>query len=145
MALVVENLPASAGVVRDVGSVSGLGRSPGGGHSNPLQHSCLENPMDRGAWWATSHSVCKSWTWLKQLSMHAYIVILCNFHVYKLYLYIYILMYTKNLVSIHHHRVDLLYPFQWRIRGEDTGIPRNHYCRRLVAKLYLTLLQPQEL
>ena len=54
-------------------------------------------------------------------------------------------MYTKNLVSIHHHRVDLLYPFQGRIRGEDTGIPRNHYCRRLVAKLYLTLLQPQEL
>ena len=62
MALVVKNLPASVGVIRDVGSVSGLGRSPGGGHSNPLQHSCLESPMDRGAWWATSHSVSKSWT-----------------------------------------------------------------------------------
>ena len=62
MTLVVKNLPASVGVVRDVGSVSGLGRSPGGGHSNPLQHSCLESPMDRGAWWAASHSVSKSWT-----------------------------------------------------------------------------------
>ena len=62
MTLVVKNLPASVGVVRDVGSVSGLGRSPGGGHSNPLQHSCLESPMDRGAWWAAVHRVAKSRT-----------------------------------------------------------------------------------
>ena len=48
--LVVKNLPANAGDFRDVGSIPGLGRSPGGGHDNPLQHSCLENPMDRGAW-----------------------------------------------------------------------------------------------
>ena len=46
---VVKNLPATAG---DLGSVPGLGRSPGGGHGNTLQYSCLENPMDRGAWWA---------------------------------------------------------------------------------------------
>ena len=46
-----------------------LGRSPEGGHSNPLQYSCLENPTHRGAWWATVHSVAKSQTWLKQLSM----------------------------------------------------------------------------
>ena len=46
------------------------GRSPGRGHGNPLQYSCLENPMDRGAWWATVHRVTKSWTSLKQLSMH---------------------------------------------------------------------------
>ena len=44
--------------------IPGLGRSPGGGHGNPLQYSCLENPMDRGAWRATSHEVAKSWTWL---------------------------------------------------------------------------------
>jgi len=44
------------------GSVPGLGRSPGGGHGNPLQYSCLENPMDRGAWQATVHEVTKSWT-----------------------------------------------------------------------------------
>ena len=51
----VKNLPANAGDVRDLGSISGLGRSPGGGHGNPLQYSCLENPIDRGAWWATVH------------------------------------------------------------------------------------------
>ena len=57
MALMVKHLPANAGDVRDTGSIPGLGRSPGGGHGNPLQHSCLENPMDRGAWRATVHRV----------------------------------------------------------------------------------------
>ena len=61
----VKNLPASAGDVRDVGLIPGLGRSPGGGHSNPLQYSCLENPMDRGAWQATVHRIAKSQTQLK--------------------------------------------------------------------------------
>ena len=46
----------------DLGLIPGLGRSPGGGHGNPLQYSCLENPMDRGAWWATVHGVAKSQT-----------------------------------------------------------------------------------
>ena len=50
MALVIKNLPANARDVRDVGSIPGLGRSPGGGHGNPLQYSCLENPMEGGAW-----------------------------------------------------------------------------------------------
>ena len=59
-ALVVKNLPASAQDARDVGSVPGSGGSPGGGHGNPLQYSCLENPMDRGAWLATVHGVGKS-------------------------------------------------------------------------------------
>ena len=54
--------PANAGDIRDMGSVPGLRRSPGGGHGNPLQYSCLENPMDRGAWQATVHGVAKSWT-----------------------------------------------------------------------------------
>ena len=49
VALVVKNLPASARGIRDTGSIPGSGRSPGGGHGNPLQNSCLENPMDRGA------------------------------------------------------------------------------------------------
>ena len=48
--------------VRDLGSIPGLGRSPGGGHGNPLQYSCLENPMDREAWQATAHRVAKSQT-----------------------------------------------------------------------------------
>ena len=57
------------GDVRDAGSIPGLGRS-GGGHGNPLQYSCLENPMDRGAWHATVHRVAESQTQLKQLSTH---------------------------------------------------------------------------
>ena len=62
----------NAGAAGDVGSIPGSGRSPGGGQGNPLQYSCLENPMDRGAWRATVHGVMKSWTRLKQLSMHAH-------------------------------------------------------------------------
>ena len=69
--LVVKNLYANTGDIRDTGSVPELGRSPGGGHGNPLQYSCLENPMDRGSWWATVHGVTKSQIWLKQISMHA--------------------------------------------------------------------------
>ena len=52
-----------------MGLIPGSGRSPGGGHNNPLQHSCLENPMDRGAWRATVHEVAKSQSRLKQLSI----------------------------------------------------------------------------
>jgi len=57
---VVKNQPGNAGDIRDMGSIPGSGRSPGGGHGNPLQYSCLENPMDRGAWTATVHGVAKS-------------------------------------------------------------------------------------
>ena len=63
-----ENPPANAGDIRHTGSTPGSGRSPGGGHGNPLQYSCLENPMDRGAWQATVHEVAKSQTQLKQFS-----------------------------------------------------------------------------
>ena len=55
--LVVKNMSANAGDVKDVSLVPGLGRSPGGRRGNPLQYSCLENSMDRGAWWATVHGV----------------------------------------------------------------------------------------
>ena len=58
----VKNLPANAGATGDRVSVPGSGRSSGGGNGNPLQYSCQENPMDRGAWWATVHEVTKSWT-----------------------------------------------------------------------------------
>ena len=64
--LLVKNLPTKA---RDAGSIPGLGRSAGGGIGNPLQYACLENPMDRGAWWATVHGVTKNQT---QLSMHVH-------------------------------------------------------------------------
>ena len=79
MVLVVKNLPANAGDIRDMDLIPGLGRFPGGGHGNPLQYSCLENPMDREAWQATVHWVSKSQTWLKWLSKYSthtiYIVI----------------------------------------------------------------------
>ena len=68
--LVVMNPPATAGDIKDKGSIPELGSSPGGGHDNPLQYSCLENPMDRGAWRATVHRGAKFWTQLKQLSTH---------------------------------------------------------------------------
>ena len=60
VALVVKNLPANIGDIRDVGSVPGLGRSLGGGHGNPFLYFCLENLMDRGAWQATVYRVAKS-------------------------------------------------------------------------------------
>ena len=63
--------PLANSGVRDMGSIPGLGRSPGGGHGNPLQYSCLENPMDREACWATIYRVPESWTWLKWLSTQA--------------------------------------------------------------------------
>ena len=58
----------SACNVGDLGSIPGLGRSPGEGNGNPLQYSCLENPMDRGAWWAIVHGVAKSWTRLSDFT-----------------------------------------------------------------------------
>ena len=58
--LVVKNLADNAGDKRDEGLIPGLGRSPGSGHGNPFQYSCLENPMDRGAWWAVVHGVAKN-------------------------------------------------------------------------------------
>ena len=62
--LVEKNQPANSGDIRDVGLTPGSGRSPGEEHGNPLQYSCLENSMNREAWWATVYWVEKSWTWL---------------------------------------------------------------------------------
>ena len=61
----VRNPPANAEDLRDVGFIPGSGRSPGGGHGIPLQYSCLEKPMDRGAWQATVHGVAKGQIQLK--------------------------------------------------------------------------------
>ena len=66
--LVVKNLPGNS---EDTGPIPESGRSPGGGRGNPLQYSCLENPMDKGAWEATVHRVAKSWA---RLSRHAWTV-----------------------------------------------------------------------
>ena len=63
-------------------SISGLGRSPGGGHGNPLQYSCLENPMDRGAWWATAHGVAKSQTRLMVTEHITHLIINSTIYIY---------------------------------------------------------------
>ena len=74
--LVVKNQPANAGDIKDVGWIPGSGRFPGGEHGNPLQYSCMENLINRGAWRTTVHSVAKSWTQLNQLSAHTHLFIL---------------------------------------------------------------------
>ena len=76
MVLVIKNPPANAEDLREADLTPGLGRSPGGGHSSPLQYSCLENPMDRGACWVTVHRVSKTQTQLKHLSTHTHTHIL---------------------------------------------------------------------
>ena len=67
--LMVKNLPTNARDVNDASLVPGLGRSPGGGNGNPLQYFCLENPMDRGVWWATVHGVTKELDMTEQLTL----------------------------------------------------------------------------
>ena len=68
-------------------SISGLGRSPGGGHGNPLQYSCLENPMDRGAWWATVHGVAKSQTRLMVTEHITHLIINSTIYIYMSHIY----------------------------------------------------------
>ena len=71
MVLLIKNAPANAGDSRDAGSIPELGRYPGGGLGHPLQYSCLENLMDRRAWWSMVHRVANSWTRLKRLSTYS--------------------------------------------------------------------------
>ena len=68
----IKNPPANADDIRDAGSTPGSGRSSGGGHVNPLQYSCLENPMYRAAWRAAVHRIAQSRTLLERLSTHAH-------------------------------------------------------------------------
>ena len=81
----------------DLGLIPGLGRSPGGGHGNPLQYSCLETPMDRGAWWAIVHGVAKSRT---QLSNHAHTHPCFSMYQYFIILYGQIIFHRMNLPHI---------------------------------------------
>ena len=98
VALVVKNPPANAGDVRDMGSIPGSGRSSGGRHGSPLQYSCLENPRDRGAWWATVCGVTKSQTWLKQLSTHACQETIAYPVIMKIYSYVFYKSFISGIV-----------------------------------------------
>ena len=86
MVPMIKNLSANAGDTRDTGSILGSGRSPGVGNGNPLQYSCLENPIDRGAWWVIDHQFAKSWT---RLSLYAR----AHTHTHT---------HTHTAVSFHH-------------------------------------------
>ena len=120
MALVVKNPPANAGDIRDVGSIPGSGRSPGGEHGNPLQYSCLENPLDRGAWWATVHGVEKSQTKLKQLSKPAKTLFGWNYLTLK-YLTAFIPNITMNIWWSFKHK---WYPgWQYQGRAFNNHLP----------------------
>ena len=80
---------------------------PWGGHSNPLQYSCLENPMDKGVRWATVHRVTKSWTWLMWLSIHSCTYIICNMHIHvylwDLYMHAYVHVTCMYKLCIYIH------------------------------------------
>ena len=91
----VKNLPAMQETQVDVGSMPGSGRYPGGRHGSTLQYSCLENIMDRRAWWATVQRVSNSWTQLKWLSTHKHI-----------YIYIYILFPTLLYRDVYNGLLD---------------------------------------
>ena len=93
---VVKNPPANAGDTRDMGSNTGSGRSPGGGHGNPLQYSCLENPMDRGTWWPTVHGVAKKSNTTQLLNnnkMHVCVCVYVCVCVCKIYIYIFFFIF----------------------------------------------------
>ena len=124
MARVAKNLPANAADISDTGSIPGSGGSPGGGHGNPHQHSCLENPMDRGAWQATVHGVAKSQTRLsdfislQQLSANFIPVCIqfaclvsppklyhCPFQVCNNF----VLQYQKNIILYYQYKVSCIF------------------------------------
>ena len=121
--LVVKNLPANVGDVRDVGSIPGLGRSPGEGNGSPLQYSCLENPMDRGAWWATVHGVAQSRTRLKRLSSSSSNLPHMHTHVIRL------------IISSATENGEILYSPQKTRPGANCGIDHE----LLIAKFRLRL------
>ena len=98
MALVIKNSPVNA---EDAHWIPESGRSPGEGHSNPLQYACLENPMDRGAWWATVRSVAKSWTRLKQLHTHTFHFTYIYINVQCVYIHIHVYICTHHIFFIH--------------------------------------------
>ena len=104
---VVSNLPANAGDAGDAGSIPGSERSLGGRIGNPLQYSCLKNPMDRGVWRATVHGVAKSQTQLSELATHTYIALLGREDVIRAWFCLVIVAFTviylwfeKNFIQI---------------------------------------------
>ena len=134
MALAVKNMPANAGDIRDVDSIPGSGRSPGGGHGSPLQYSYLEKPMDRGAWQATVHRVAQCQTRLKRLSTYAciadYKVVAVGFysrHIYCFKIFLFVLFF---ILQRRHSMLSYYLPV---IANEEvfpvSGLDGHHFIR----------------
>ena len=128
VALVVKNLPANAGDKRDLGSIPGLGRCYGEGHDNPLQYSCLENPMHRGDWRASVHRVIKSQMrlkWLRTAYTHTPIK---NKKLLKkkktVASFPFFLLPTETISFTFWKKRQLLY---WKFRELKKGIPHTHH------------------
>ena len=119
---------------RDTSSVPGLGRSPGGGHGNPLQYSCLGNLKDRGAWPATVHRVAKSQTQLKWLRTHTQVKIHPEFHISKPGL----CQHTENLSG------PLNLPWFLALHESKHSIPRDKLRSTMYQKLHLGFEDAQE-
>ena len=95
-----------------MGSVPGLGRFPGGGNGNLLQYSCLENPMDKGAWYAIAHRVTKSQTWLKRPHTHAKLILIINFSNYKNFAFSYCLRTARRSNQSILKEINPEYPME---------------------------------
>ena len=128
VALVVNNPTANAGDMTEVGLIPGLGRYPGEGHGNPLQYSWLENPVDRGAWWAMVHRVMKGQTQLKWLSTK------CSYANFLLF------------VCLKHSILNFSFMQQLSVPlfPSATIWFRIHCCCVLVDKLCLTICEPMD-
>ena len=104
--LVVKNLLADAGVIRDTGPIPGSERSPGGGYGNPPQYSCLENFTGRGAWRATVHGVTKSWTQLKLLSVIYNVVLISAVQQSDSAVHLYTFFFQCSFSIMVYHRIN---------------------------------------
>ena len=128
----VKNSPANAGDTGDAGLIPRSGRSPGGGNSNPLQYSCLENPMDRGAWWAVVHKMAKTQT---QLSMLTHVLIFRT----KLYFQVIMSIFLQIFVNIGFIRISCTWYMLLRVQNHKFYISFHFSLRNswVIMKLLL--------